>query len=133
MRSTTTRIVVMAMAISGLFAACSDNGDTSEFPVGVYHQPGSTEAEGTMEFKSDGTFVLLAGDEVAVTDGTYSVDGDQFTWETDSYCRRVSDAAESATYTWTEDGDLLTMTVEGEDPCTDRAELVQAGFEKADS
>jgi hypothetical protein len=133
MYSTTARIAVTAMAMMGLFAACGDDGDTTEFPVGVYHQPGSTDTSGTMEFKSDGTFVLTDGTETIVTSGTYSTDGDQFTWETDSYCRTVSAAAESATYTWTQDGDLLKMTVDGQDLCSDRVSLAESGFEKSDS
>jgi hypothetical protein len=133
MKSTLARIAVLAIAISGPFAACSDNGDTSEFPVGVYHPPGSTDAGGTMEFKSDGTFVLVAANEVVVTEGTYSIDGDQLTWESDSFCKTESDAAESATYTWTEDDNLLIMTVRGEDLCTRRVEVIQTGFEKSDS
>ena len=123
----------MAIAISGLFAACSDNGDTSEFPVGVYGQPGSTDTSGTIEFKSDGTYVLLDDNEVMVSEGTYSTDGDQLTWETDSYCKSVSDDAESATYTWTEDDDLLTMTVVGEDKCIGRVGVIEPGFERVDS
>ena len=75
----TVRVAVIALATFGLFAACSDDGNTNEFPVGVYHQPGSTDASGTMEFKWDGTFVLGNGDEI-VTEGTYSIDGDQLTW-----------------------------------------------------
>jgi hypothetical protein len=67
-----------------------------------------------------------------VTQGTYSIDGDQLTWENDSFCKTVSEAAESATYTWTADGDLLTMIVEGEDLCTVRVRVIQPGFEKAD-
>ena len=131
MRSKTVRVAVIAMATLGLFAACSDDGNTNEFPVGVYQEPGSTDTSGTMEFKSDGTFVLADGDEV-VDEGTYSIDGDRLTWETDSWCKNISEAAESATYTWTQDGDLLTMTVDGEDLCTDRASTIRSGFEKSD-
>jgi hypothetical protein len=131
MRSKTIRVAVIAMATVGLFAACSDDESSNEFPVGVYHEPGSTDAGGSMEFKSDGTFVLAYGDEI-VTDGTYSIDGDQLTWETDSWCKNISADAESATYTWTEEGDLLTMTVEGEDLCIDRVNTIQSGFERSD-
>lgn len=132
MKHTAVRVAITAMAISGLLSACSDDGDSSEFPVGVYHQPGSTDADGTFEFTSDGTFVAIGSDGLVVTEGTYSVDGDQFTWETDSYCRGVGDDAESATYTWSQDGDMLTMTVVGEDLCSDRVEVAEAGFEKSD-
>jgi hypothetical protein len=132
MSSKTVRVAVIALATFGLFAACSDDGSTNEFPVGVYHQQGSTDASGTMEFKSDGTFVLAEGDEI-VTEGTYSIDGDQLTWDTDSWCKDISADAESATYTWTQDGELLTMTVEGEDLCTDRVNTIRPGFEKSDS
>jgi hypothetical protein len=133
MNSRTARIAVTAIAMMGLFAACSDDGDTSEFPVGVYHEPGSTDASGTMVFKSDGTFVLTDGTEAVVSQGTYSTDGDQFTWETDSYCRTVSADAESATYTWMQDGDLLKMTVDGEDLCSGRLSVIETGLEKSDS
>lgn len=126
------RVALAAMAMSGLLVACGDDNDTSEFPVGVYHQPGSTDAEGTMEFTSDGTFVLTGSDGLVFTEGTYSVDGDRFTWETDSYCSGFGDDAQSATYTWTLDGDLLTMTVDGEDLCTPRVGVIQDGFEKSD-
>jgi hypothetical protein len=132
MSSKIVRVAVIALATFGLFAACSDDGSTNEFPVGVYHQQGSTDASGTMEFKSDGTFVLADGDEI-VTEGTYSIDGDQLTWDTDSWCKDISAEAESATYTWTQDGELLTMTVEGEDLCTDRVNTIRPGFEKSDS
>lgn len=132
MKSKTARIAVVAIAIMGPLAACSDDGDTGEFPVGVYHMPGATDAEGTMEFTSDDTFELRFTGEI-VTEGTYSIDGDQLTWETDSFCKEIGDDAESATYTWALDGELLTMTVEGEDLCPDRAELMQLGLEKSDS
>lgn len=131
MKYTAVRVAMTAMAISGLLVACGDD-DTSEFPVGVYHQPGSTDADGTMEFASDGTFELIGPDGLVITEGTYSVDGDQFTWETDSYCKNVGDDAESATYTWSQEGDVLTMTVDGEDLCSDRVEVAEAGFEKSD-
>lgn len=131
MKSKAARLAVLTMASLGLFTACGDDGDTSEFPVGVYHEPGFPDADATMEFTSDGTFVLAVGDEI-VTEGTYSIDGDRLTWETDSWCKDVSDAAESATYTWTVDGDLLTMTVEGQDLCIDRVNTIRPGFEKTD-
>ena len=75
----------------------------------VYQQQGSTDASETIEFKSDGTFVLADGAAI-VTEGTYSIDGDQLTWDTDSWCKNVSADAESATYTWTQDGDLLNLS-----------------------
>ena len=133
MKSKTARVAVMAIAIMGPLAACSDDGDTGEFPVGVYRLPGATETsiDQTMEFRSDDTFEVVFDGET-MTDGTYSVDGDQLTFETDSLCKEISDAAESATYAWTQDGDLLTMTVEGEDLCTDRAELMRLGLEKSE-
>ena len=132
MSSKVLRVAIFALASLGMFAACSDDGNTNEFPVGVYHHPGSTDASGTIEFTSDGTFVLADGDEI-VTEGTYSIDDDQLTWDTDSYCRNISADAESATYSWTQDGDLLTMTVEGEDLCIGRVDTIQAGWERSDS
>jgi hypothetical protein len=132
MKCKAVRFAVAAIALSGLFAACGDDNDADEFPVGVYHQPGSTDAEGTMEFTSDGTFVLTGSDGLVFTEGTYSVDGDRFTWETDSYCKGVGEDAESASYSWSLDGDLLTMTPDGEDLCSDRMALAQDGFEKSD-
>jgi hypothetical protein len=132
MKFKAVRVAIAAIALSGLFAACGDDNDADEFPVGVYHQPGATDAEGTMEFTSDGTFVAIGSDGLVVTEGTYSVDGDRFTWETDSYCKDIAEDAESATYTWSQDGDLLTMTLDGEDLCSDRVGVAEAGFEKSD-
>jgi hypothetical protein len=58
-RTRTARAAATAIAIAGLFAACSHNGDASEFPVGVYVHPGSTETTGSIEFKSDGSWIEL--------------------------------------------------------------------------
>ena len=124
------RSALVGVALLGLLAGCGDD-DKSEFPAGVYHPIGGSDAEGTMEFSSDGTWVLTAGDGDVYSEGTYSVDGDLFTFVTDSFCKGPSGVNESATYTWTQDGDTVTMTLEGEDGCTARVEVVARGFEKS--
>lgn len=127
MRAHTTAVLA-GVALLSLMAGCSD--DTSEFPVGVYHPIDSSESEGTMEFKSDGTWILQSGSGTVYSQGTYTVDGDKLTWETDSYCKNTNADAESAVYTWTQDGTTITMTQDGTDPCDARVEVIGRGFEK---
>lgn len=129
----TAAIVIGLLLLGGLLGgACGDDDDATEFPVGVYHPVDGTEADGTMEFKSDGTWVVKDGSGVARSEGTYSVDDDLFTWETDSYCKdRFGEDGETATYRWAEDGNQLVLT-EGEDYCTDRVDVIRGGFERSD-
>ena len=71
-------------------------------------------------FKDDGTFVFSEGGVVA-SEGTYSIDGNELTWETDSHC--AAGGAEKATYTWTFDNNELVLKAKGTDGCVDSAPL----------
>jgi hypothetical protein len=50
--------------------------------------------------------------------GKFSIQGNELTWETDSYCDQ-SDAGK-ATYIWTYENDILQLQVKGKDKCSER-------------
>jgi len=93
-----------------LLSACA----RSDFPTGTY-ESGSGYIQ--TEFNNDGSFTFSIGGQVMST-GTYSIQGHELIWETDSYCDEIS--AGKATYTWTFENDTLLFEVKGEDKCADR-------------
>ena len=75
-------------------------------------------------FNDDNTFVVTelgAGEDT----GTFSVKGDELTWETDVYCDSLN--AGKATYTWTFKDDTLELKVKGEDKCPLRLSVLTSG------
>jgi len=99
--------IVFILFVAATLCACSNNG----FPIGTY-----TFNQFVTEYRDDGTFTMWENDEI-VTEGTYSVEGDEVTWK-DSFC----DAAYAgpATYRWSADDQGLKFVVIGEDRCEGR-------------
>ncbi len=93
-----------------LLPACAG----SNFPIGTY-----TSESGVFqnEFKEDGSFTFSMEGQV-MSSGTYSIQGNELTWETDSYCDEMGGSG--AIYTWTFENDTLLFEVKGEDKCADR-------------
>jgi hypothetical protein len=93
-------------------AGCS----SSQFPSGEF----TSQLEGqeiTLRFDGDGNFVLLRnGREYA--GGTYSVEGNQLTWLTDSSCAAPN--GETATYSWILENQTLTFSLVEKDSCMSR-------------
>lgn len=75
----------------------------------------------------DGDFFYLMNDGSMVTAGTFSVDNDELTWETDSFCAG-EEGAEQATYAWVLDRNTLRLTPKGDDGCEERALKCSGGF-----
>jgi hypothetical protein len=67
-----------------------------------------------------GSFTFSEFGRVAAT-GTYSIHGNEFTFETDSYCDvKLINLVQKATYTWTFENDTLLFMVKGRDMCSGR-------------
>jgi len=118
MRKTIVRVAVVAAA-AGLLVACS--GDEG-FPVGAYVSTANVNGLGpvTTTYHDDGTVTIEQQGELA-SEGTYTVDGDRITLS-DSYCGE-SEGQETATYTWSWDDSVLTMTTT-DDACESRETTV---------
>jgi len=110
--------VAVVVATAGLLVACS--GDEG-FPAGTYVSTADVNDLGpvTATYRDDGTMTVEQGE--LVSEGTYTVDGDQVTLS-DTYCAE-SEGQETATYTWEWDGSVLTMTTT-DDACESRESTV---------
>lgn len=98
--------------VSALLAACGSNQETN-FPTGKFKKVGAPNHG--LIFNKDGTFSVFEGD-ITLVRGTYSVDGDAYTEESnDAGC---TDVPRSFKYTF--DGTNLTFSYVGnpaEDTC----------------
>ena len=94
------------MLIAIALNACSNK----EFPTGKYTRPGSV-----VEYRDDGTYTYWNDGEL-VTEGTYTVQGDEIQF-TDDYCAEAY--ANPGTYKWQhKDGKLSLELIE--DLCAGR-------------
>jgi hypothetical protein len=96
------------LLVAATLCACSSN----KFPTGKYRNGSSVT-----EYRDDGTFTMWDSDEI-VTEGTYSVKGDEVTWIQDTWCDAVN--AGSATYKWIADDQGLKFEKIGEEKCNGR-------------
>jgi len=94
--------------------ACSSR----TFPMGMYI---AKESGAQMEFMEDGSFIY-ADEGVVWASGTYSIDGNELIWETDSSCDESG--IERSTYTWSYENGLLVLEEKGEDLCEGRVRSV---------
>jgi hypothetical protein len=89
-----------------------------KFTYGTYvNGDGSIE----LHLKPDGTFAIN-NHGTTLDQGTFSIQGSQFTWETSSAC----DPGGKAAYIWTYQNATLVMKINGTDPCSHR----QAGIDR---
>ncbi len=92
------------------------NVEENEFPTGICVH--GTRQNLTLQFNDDRSYIVRVNDLVDAT-GTYAINGNQYTEDTDYLpCRH----ARTAAYTWTYDGRRLTFQLAGEDNCTERRE-----------
>jgi hypothetical protein len=96
-------IVLMLVTVS----ACAE----SDFPTGTFSIEGGYLK---WEFTKNGK-VFEYQDGSLVQEGIYSVRGDEFTWESHTFC-----GDKKATYIWTYENDTLLFTLKGEDDCSIR-------------
>jgi len=109
---TITCVLLVAVSLS----ACS----SKEFPTGTY-----SRQAGTVEYRDDGTFTYMFGDEV-ITEGTYSIEGDEILWINDTVCD--AENAGSARYKWQHEDGVLSFELVGEDFCEGRREVMSINW-----
>ena len=102
--------VTLGLALLLLFAlsACA----SPKFPYGTFE---SGDGSFTLHLQPDGTFSVYNHSQM-LDQGTFSIQGSQFTWETSSAC----DPGGKASYTWTFQNATLVLKVSGTDPCSHR-------------
>ena len=104
--------ITFVLFVAATLCACSNDG----FPTGTY-----THNQYVTEYRDDGTHTLWENDEV-VTEGTFSVEGDEVTWIQDSFCDAENEG--SATYKWSADDQGLKFELIGEDLCKGRRDTL---------
>ena len=107
--SRVNRSICVSLLFLSLFACSSPS-----FPYGTFVSDSGSDQ---MVLNADGSFTYSESGTV-VTTGTFSIQGNELTWETDSYCDERG--AGKATYTWTFEDDTLVLQLKGEDHCSDR-------------
>ena len=109
-------VYVVTILFVTLLVGC--DGNENDFPTGVF-----TARNGFWELilDDDGSFTFSEGTRVEAS-GTFSIQANEFTWETDNYCD--SREAGKATYTWTFEDGILLFQVKGNDKCFDRLDVM---------
>lgn len=95
-------------------------GVVMTFPTGTF---AAKDGDWVLTFDDDGGFTFSESGTVAAS-GTYSVQADELTWESDSYCGNAE--LMKATYTWTFESDTLLFQVKGKDSCADRQAVLDS-------
>lgn len=110
---------IVVVAAFGMLGACSDDQDETEFPTGKFVPVTATSTDGGyIEYKSDGTYVGVDESGDMFTEGTYTVDGDEITFENDSYCADN----EPVTYTFEWEDEVMSFGDNPDDTCADRVQ-----------
>jgi hypothetical protein len=104
-----------------LFSLSACSGPT--FPTGSF----SMDNDHIIEFKDDGKYSYYYLGEI-YTSGTFSVEGNEFNWETDSVCDAIDSG--KATYIWTYENETLTFELKGEDGCEQRIRALEKVYVK---
>jgi len=105
-------IYAVALTLVALLVGCS--GAENGFPTGTFT---ANNGEWVQTFDDDGSSTFLVNGTIGAS-STFSIQANELTWETDSYCD--ARGAGKATYTWTFDDGILLFQVKGEDKCSDR-------------
>jgi hypothetical protein len=111
-------IGIIACFLLLIFSLCACSGPT--FPTGSFSM--KNDNEHIMEFTDNGEFTYYYIGDV-YTSGTYSIQGNEFTWETDSVCDAIGSG--KATYIWTYENETLTFELKGEDLCEQRIRALE--------
>ena len=114
MKSNGLKQYIAVLLFLFILTACSSR----TFPMGVYE---AKKSGAQMEFMKDGSFIYT-DDGVVWARGTYSIDGNELIWETDSACDESD--RERSTYTWSYENGLLVLEAKGEDLCEGRVQSV---------
>jgi hypothetical protein len=109
-RRSMASFVTLGLALLLFFAlsACA----SPKFPYGTFDNGDDSV---TLHLQPDGTFSIYNHSQL-LDQGTFSIQGNQFKWETSSAC----DPGGKAAYTWTYQNATLVLKVNGTDPCPDR-------------
>lgn len=123
---------IAVVAALGMLGACSDDDNETQFPTGKTISVSATSSEeGYIEYKSDDTYIGIDDVGDAFTEGTYTTDGDEITFETDSYCEANAPGSTPETYTFEWDGEVLTFVDNPDDMCADRANTLVGDWKLA--
>lgn len=108
------KVIVSRSLWTSLLLLSLSSCSTPSFPYGTF----VSETGSYQLVLNDNGAVTFSEYEAVVTTGTFSINGNELTWETDSYCDERS--AGKATYTWRFEDDPLILHVKVEDACADR-------------
>lgn len=111
-------LIILIAFLAGA-TGCGSTQDLLPGQYGTVHQ-GQTWV---IDLKSDGNWTGTFGGEL-LTSGTYSLEGEQITWLSDSHCEGTGHPGE-ATYRWKFRNDRLTFTSIGGDPCLSRKVILK--------
>jgi hypothetical protein len=125
----TLRNVLFGLPVVMVLGACQSStpvvtptdGQTyvkSVFPTGTFT---AKDGDWVLTFDDDGSYTFSEYGTVEAS-GIISIQANELTWETDSYCDPKG--AGKATYTWTFEDDVLLFLVKGEDKCVDRSSVI---------
>lgn len=97
----------------------------NQFPTGVFS---AGDGKYILEFGEDHRFKFIEyGNLTAV--GTFSINGNEITWETDSFCDQEN--LGKATYIWQYDKEMLSFQLIGKDKCSPREGVINGvAFQK---
>lgn len=105
---------LIACTLFLLVSLCACAGD--KFPTGKFTHlsSGVYSNDYDWEERDDGSFVLYANGEEA-SRGTYTIDVDQFKFETDTFYDSLN--AGKAAYTWSYEDEIIYFEAKGHGPC----------------
>lgn len=111
-------LLLLATTLTFL-SAC---GSPAEFSPGKY----STVHEGqswVLDLNPGGSWTGTFSGKL-LTAGTYTIDGDQITWQTDSHCEETGYPG-AATYRVREQDGRYSFSLRGRDPCRSRQVILE--------
>jgi hypothetical protein len=110
------RTILCGIVVSVFLTGCISKTQSAIFPTGKFVHP--SNANWTLQYNDDGTYIFLVDDRVDAT-GTFRTQDNMYTDDTEYLpCKD----ARLATYSWEFDGKGLTFHLVGEDLCKDRRE-----------
>jgi len=90
----------------------------STFPTGKFT---AKDGDWVLTFDDNGNYTFSDHGKVEAS-GTFSIQANEVTWETDSYCDLRGGG--KSTYTWTFEDVTLLFRLKGEDKCSDRVDTL---------
>jgi hypothetical protein len=118
-----THALVLVAAL-GMLGACGDDDD-AQFPTGKFIPVDATSTDGGyIEYRSDGTYIGIDDVGDTFSQGTYTVDGDEITFVSDSFCEAAAPGSSPITYTYDWDGEVMSFADNPDDTCAARVETL---------